>query len=151
MFGCCRRGINLLFVAVNQISTDRFKLIASVSWSQKKTVLQAVISFYFPSDILINDMRTQTVGVLFYVKISSAFGTLQNILNSSRVCNVSVKRNKWLRVWSILVCLRECASFKLWYLNLCKALMHKRTWNSYKINEADQRTNKTASPEKCSA
>lgn len=61
MFGCCRRGINLLFVAVNQISTDRFKLIASVSWSQKKTVLQAVISFYFPSDILINDMCTQFV------------------------------------------------------------------------------------------
>ena len=57
MFGCCRRGINLLFVAVNQISTDRFKLIASVSWSPKKRVLQAPISFYSPSDILINDTR----------------------------------------------------------------------------------------------
>lgn len=55
MFGCCRRGINLLFVAVNQISTDRFKLIASVSWSQKERVLQAPISFYSLSDILIND------------------------------------------------------------------------------------------------
>lgn len=60
MFGCCRRGINLLFVAVNQISTDRFKLIASVSWSPKKRVLQAPISFYSPSDILINDTRTHT-------------------------------------------------------------------------------------------
>ena len=60
MFGCCRRGINLLFVAVNQISTDRFKLIASVSWSQKERVLQAPISFYSPSDILINDIRMHT-------------------------------------------------------------------------------------------
>lgn len=84
MFGCCRRGINLLFVAVNQISTDRFKLIASVSWSPKKRVLRAPISFYSPSDILINDTRTrldtQTSTEFcahFYVLwMSSVIGTL---------------------------------------------------------------------------
>lgn len=119
MFGCCRRGINLLFVAVNQISTDRFKLIASVSWSQKKTVLQAVISFYSPSDILINDMHTQYVSYfIFHFKwfwhIYKIYLTPAEFVMPLYLCKMQLMLNDYM-----------CASFMLRYLNICIALMHK--------------------------
>lgn len=73
MFGCCRRGINLLFVAVNQISTDRFKLIASVSWSHKERALQALISFYLFSKWYPHQWHMQTESVLIFLCVFFRF------------------------------------------------------------------------------